>query len=908
MPGPKPLPDSRSVPTVIPTGPRSAQQVEASRRLLRAILTRRDFLTAAGVGTLSLAGCGGGSGTTTPVVPNPPPSPGTIPTGLQAVTGTVTLPAGSQLNPATMSVDILTQTAPVSASGFTVGITPNGPSLALLLDAGGNGVLMSMFDASLATQAISSHTTAVALLFYATSAYLFPAGTTSQILALLDGDPAMTALAAAVAQAVAADPHALANNAAPLGPAITLAMQTIMGSSLHTSTARAAPARLATAVPTLITLNSIAEQNGIVVSLDFAAITALLSNVKRRPCRVYVYEITTQVTGAAAIDIVPAKYIAGPLELIPTESLSLSHALHDFFTFFSGASPWSPVNLPPIPLALESGTDLTRYNVIVVAAALKSLAYDTWEPTFYRDAHYKDTAVATWRADSDTLLRQVVFCDILLPTVSFILGYGMISAARASVAAVVAAASGVEKATMDTIINTLQYGSMGDLKEALVTIVQNAYTSQLYTGSWTKEVKAVMDPARAQAIAAGEAAGTQATRATAASRMFLKLFSPLLAAGAALSAIDFCAVIFDLWNSDIATSWEILLIHQKLGLVPQSPRIPPGGRAHLSVSPPANIPAGSFQYDWTQNSLLGYLSAVGEANVGPSITTSKLAVDLQAIGSDVTPINVTVIGYDTRSGQRVEFGRDGTTVNFLYPAEILPSGAVLDKNEQRTYSVTVTGALPQGVQYKWTLTGTSGSIGTSNVVITTVPTINYIAAVPGTDSLHVDVLDAAGTLYAQADAPITVAAAASIQFTVAGAWDPTKTPPNGHYGYTDFNGGRAPYPYGVGLDGLFFEYDIAPDQTIGVMVGIFVATGEAFGEGETFSHVAGGGLAAGQWNLLLALDLNNPNYQEYPAGTGTCKIDSLGQLLDGTWVANYSFTITNGGSGMITGSGVGRWK
>ena len=105
-----------------------------------------------------------------------------------------------------LSVDVMTQTVPVStAAGFTVGISPSGPSLALLLDANGDGVLMAMFDPSVASHAISTHTTAVALLYYGMNAYMFPASAMSQILALIDGDPAIAALAAAIATAVAVD-------------------------------------------------------------------------------------------------------------------------------------------------------------------------------------------------------------------------------------------------------------------------------------------------------------------------------------------------------------------------------------------------------------------------------------------------------------------------------------------------------------------------------------------------------------------------------------------------------------------------------------------------------------------------------------------------------------------------------
>lgn len=84
--------------------------------------------------------------------------------------GAKALPAGSELKPADLGIDVGCQVIPVAASGtFTAGVSPSGPSLALLTDASGNGVLMWMFTASSA-QSISARTTAVTLCYYATSA------------------------------------------------------------------------------------------------------------------------------------------------------------------------------------------------------------------------------------------------------------------------------------------------------------------------------------------------------------------------------------------------------------------------------------------------------------------------------------------------------------------------------------------------------------------------------------------------------------------------------------------------------------------------------------------------------------------------------------------------------------------
>ena len=862
------------------------QQVEAARRQLRAILSRRDFVTAASVGVLGLAGCSSDSPTST-VTPPPPSSPGTIPSGLEPVTGTVSLPAGSTLKLTDLSVDVMTQTVPVSAaSSFTVGISQTGPSLALLLDANGNGVLMSMFDPSAATHAISTHTTAVAMLYYGMSGYLFPATAMSQILTLIDGDPAVAAVDAAIAASVATDPQALANNAAPIGPAISQALQTIVGTSLKTGTStaltttkRGMPAAQMMALPALMTLDPLAEQNGVMVNQDTTTTSLLISNTKRRPCRVYVYQMAVDPPGI----VVPASLTAGPFNLDSTEALSLFNSLKDFSTFFHGLSPWSPVNLPAIPLALATGAEQTTYQVVVLASAFKSLAGDTYEPPIFRDAHFANE-IGEWRIDEKSLLADTFFGDICFPIMCFLLGAGTIQVSRSVIAGLVTAAATAYTTTYNRVLNQLQYGSVGQLKAGLAEVIRDAITSDTSSQFWKAEVQQVIGQVEAKALAA-QTAAQAATRMSRASQLFLNVFAPIFAVGAILEGFDLGAVLLDFASSDVADSWAATLVLQKLILHPSPPDpINSGDRVTFSVSNPANTPTGTFQYVWTQTSPFATFSANGEVNVGNTITTSQLSVDLVTTGSDVNPIAVLVIGYDLSQNPQAEIGRAGTTVTFLPPTEIQPTGAALNPGDQRTFSVVVGGTPPpQASSYRWTLTGTSGSIGSSNVVTTTVPYVNYTANTPGNDSLHVDVLYGS-TIVAKADAGITVVGPSSITFTIAGTWDPTKQPANGTYTFADFEYGRG--SNGTGLDGIFFSFDIAADQTIGVLLSLLVPTGAPLTTGESFIKVMGApSVTAGHFQLSLSQDLHNVENSPHDLRlleTGPARSTiQIGQLLDG---------------------------
>lgn len=896
-------------------GDRSTMQVEESRAILRALLSRRDFVQAGLVGALGLAGCSSGDPTTG--VQPPPPPPGTIPDGLQAVTGTVSLPAGSTLKLADLSVDIMAQTVPVSASaGFTVGVSPGAPSLALLLDANNLAVMMAVFDPTTASFSVSPRTSAVALLYFGVGGPMFPSAVMSQILALLNADPAVAAVETAIAHAVATDPHAIANNAAPLGPAITQALNTIVGASLHgpsgsAISAKPAPANLSAGVPTLMTVNPSVLQNGVLVSQDIATTSLLISNTYRRPCKVYVYEVQVQPPGVGVkpVEIKPAQQIVGPIDLDSTESLGLFNSLRDFATFFHGKAPWSPVNLPAIPLALDGTNDGTTYKVITLAASWKALNIDAPNPPFFNDDHFTGE-ITKWTADYRKLFLAWFFGDIVLPIILFCEGAGVIKASNAIVAQIFIDAQAIGDATLKRIIDQLHYGSITGLSDDLIAAVQAAFKDPEYSQFWDPKVKAVVGQAEARALVAQTAAQRLTVRAQAA-QIFTAIFAPIYAVGLALAAVDLAGVLIDGYNSDLGASWDALLIKQKLNLHPNPPdRVTPGDVVPFSVSPPANV-TGTFQYEWSQTSPFAFLSAHDEVNVGASIKTSDLNVDLKTLGSDTNPINVLVIGYDISQNPRVEIGRAGTTVNFLQRAEILPANAAVDIGEQRLFSVNVEGQLPSGVRYKWTLNGTAGSIGDTNVVITTLPQINYTGITGGgNDVLHVDVIDLGNNVVARADAAITIARASSIQFVVAGTWANNTAPANGSYAFADFEGGRVPLA-APGVDAITFTYDNTVNSN-GVIIPIVIAAGSALHNGQTFTKFVTGPpiIGAGQFQLTLMVNLSDPDHslQRAPGNSGTLTITSVAQLSSGAFLTQYSFSVSNGAGGTIIGSGVGRWK
>jgi len=99
---------------------------------------------------------------------------------------------------------------------------------------------------------------------------------------------------------------------------------------------------------------------------------------------------------------------------------------------------------------------------------------------------------------------------------------------------------------------------------------------------------------------------------------------------------------------------------------------------------------------------------------------------------------------------------------------ITPPGATMQANDQKTFSVAATsGNIPDGASYRWTLSG-NGTLAGGSPQVTKSTSVSYTApSSDSSDSLKVEVLNAAGATVATATALISVGSA-SIVYTVTG--------------------------------------------------------------------------------------------------------------------------------------------
>ncbi|MEO5798924.1 MAG: Ig-like domain-containing protein [Gemmatimonadales bacterium] len=264
-----------------------------------------------------------------------------------------------------------------------------------------------------------------------------------------------------------------------------------------------------------------------------------------------------------------------------------------------------------------------------------------------------------------------------------------------------------------------------------------------------------------------------------------------------------------------------------------------------------------------------------------------------------------VRGGSIPAGSTVFAWLDWTTMTLKkLPATILPTPLAGSVGVPLPMKMQITGTVPANVIYKWDFGDNKSLVQVSNN-----PNTQHSYTQTGTFPVVVLMLDAVTKQplsEARADAVIS---GESIQFQITGTWDPTTTPSNGSYAYTDSRGGSRGTD--SGLDALFFAFNFGPpDETIGVLLGIWAPAGHVFVAGETYAKFAPGAPTAGQFQLALSQNQGDPSNSPIftPGNAGSLRLDTVERLSDGSFLASYSFTITNGAGGTITGSGVGKWR
>lgn len=286
-----------------------------------------------------------------------------------------------------------------------------------------------------------------------------------------------------------------------------------------------------------------------------------------------------------------------------------------------------------------------------------------------------------------------------------------------------------------------------------------------------------------------------------------------------------------------------------------------------------------------------------------SWTETKIVADLPVANQGV--LLVRSIGAASASGYLF-------SNSFAYSAiglKIDPNTANVGYNENKTFNALIeSGVAPAGARYRWTVTG-DGRVNGAKTVTLTSTTVTYRSSnSDGSDTLKLELLNASNVVVAQTSVPILVGNSPRINFVIAGAWDPEKTPSNGTYSYSGGQGARfEPEP---GTEALAFAYNIGEiEETVGVLLTLVVEPGAPISAPRTFVlGQTGQALTPGKFILTLATnqeDPDDPKSTQHKVGTsGTLTVLSITSLPNNQKRVSYSFSISNDGTGTVTGTGV----
>ena len=586
-------------------------------RLRQLLWGRREFVVAVGgalfsAGALALTGCGGG-GTAAG-------SQGK----LRSISGVLQFPAGFNANVGNLTVANVLGSSVVSAGqAFTATGIDSGPSLVYVQDSTGRALFTGFIDPTSSVNTLGALSTATALLYFALDAYSIPDKSRSEVVKLIQQNPAALTLSHIIEQRVLADTFAVDKGDAQIAAALKTASDAIKGNSKAAYRTVNATATRA-ALPPLLQIAPSGQQSGFEIDQDSASVGFIGVNHFRRYTKIYTYKTGTVDLTDVQHDLPLAAEANAPISVLSTQNLSLFTALSDIFR---SSAPYSPVSSPVVPLALDPATKKTFFDIIVLGSA-----FSQDEPSFFSAPRYVNE-VAGWRATVKTLTLKAWFVDIMFSLLLDAVGIKDIIINDAAIEAAILSLTALENAAWKTAIARAQQGLFGPAArlgmEAIVTddLVANACFAALLK---------VIGSAEAAAALAVQRAGFK-TYVGVALRVFVNI---VVAAFGALGVGDMAAVAANLQASNQGDLWTATLAAPTLILSPTAARITPGGRVTFTVKPSTGL-TGIVTYSWTQNGATSTLSS-SDGIVGNAIQTTSTSVDLVTTPSDQSAVTVMV--------------------------------------------------------------------------------------------------------------------------------------------------------------------------------------------------------------------------------------------------------------------------
>lgn len=580
------------------------------------------------------------------------------------VSGTVTLPAGSSIELATLRVQTGIADVPVAPNGaFTASALPGGVQVAVAEAPSGAPLLFGWFDA--AHRTLNARTTAEMMVYFDVGGYTLPEVARREALRQFLGTFDLNALVAAISAAIGGTGAAASLDT----PAIRQARLEVLERF-----------RAAAAMPRGIIIDPAGvEQSGVFVD-QVGLNNITITNHRRRRIAAFVDRVSYVQKGVAGANPSPAA--GAPIVLGAVESAT--SVIGTGVDILFGTMAWEPVVSEPQPVPLAPADAVaTRYRVTVVGPGLRN-------PAVTLTAMQRD---AQRRAALETLILEAV-----IPLLDQVLQADNALQSRGTGGDVTSAVS-----TIVELLPTeaLEAAVAGDLQKALIETwgvlldagpAQDLLLNALMTMIASKGVP--QDVILAKAKSWGKALGIVEAIATFGDLYFV---------------VDHSASAQD------AVTWDVNVAEAQVRLNPPTALIPNVDLAlfHATVLDATDGgPAPVFRYRWSTTGTVGQICAQF-AGCSTSIPASSRDVvsyfpDASKEGTD----EVQVVVYYVENGQEHVIGEATAQVTTYAPkVEIAPQQSSIDYDEQVQLTATVDARLQDGgvLRYRWATAGSLGS-------------------------------------------------------------------------------------------------------------------------------------------------------------------------------------------------------
>ncbi len=337
------------------------------------------------------------------------------------IVGTAQLPAGSELDPATLRVETHAGSAAVNADGmYNAESLTNLPGLAALVDENDTPVLLGFIGIGDNPKDIDAKSTAAALLYFAIGGWTLPANRMPELLNEISSSTECEDLATVIETAVAANAMALRDGDSSIDAALAGAAITLLDGNNGSASAKAIKSIALTqqsinGADGFLTIDPDDRESQSGARLMTAGTTQVnLSNAYARRACFYVFQSAFDDQTGTRIELSPVEQLGSVFEVAPVERVRPEINMNDVLD--PATAPfYQPAISDFVALASVEGASRTELTLVLIGPALdeSSPAAILSDPDYVLVQQEWQTKLAELQAETFTMEFMVPLAESL---------------------------------------------------------------------------------------------------------------------------------------------------------------------------------------------------------------------------------------------------------------------------------------------------------------------------------------------------------------------------------------------------------------------------------------------------------------------------------------------------------------